>query len=195
MRQISTIVSAAAALAVASAASGGIIFEDDFNAENGGIGTLNFNGFSKWSVSGGTVDLIGNGYYDFLPGQGMFLDLDGSTGSSGLLSTGDFSLTAGTYNVSFSLAGNHRGGSDNVTVSFGDWSQTFNLLATDPLATHSVDVNVPAPRLARLTFQNAGGDNVGALLDDVRITSVPSPVGGAVLGLLGASMALRRRVR
>ncbi len=183
---------AVAFAALAPVAPAAIIFDDDFNGERGGLGTLNFSAFSKWNVSSGTVDLIGNGYFDFLPGQGLFVDLDGSTRDSGLFSTADFSLTPGTYAVTFSLAGNHRGGSEDVTVSFGDWSSTYRLLSNDPLTSRTVEVNIPAPTLTRLTFQNAGGDNIGALLDDVRITAVPSPVGGAVLGLLGVTLALRR---
>ncbi len=177
---------------VASAAPAAIIFDDDFNGERGGLGTLNFSSFSKWNVTSGSVDLIGNGYFDFLPGQGLFVDLDGSTRDSGLFSTADFSLTPGTYSVTFSLAGNHRGGSEDVTVSFGDWSSTYRLLSNDPLTSRTVEVNIPAPTTTRLAFQNAGGDNIGALLDDVRITSIPSPVGGAVLGLLGATLIMRR---
>ena len=30
-----------------------IIFSDNFNAENGGVGVLNYNSFANWSVSGG----------------------------------------------------------------------------------------------------------------------------------------------
>jgi hypothetical protein len=193
MRQSLRRVVALSALALTVPHAGAaIIFDDDFNGENAGIGTLNYASFPKWSVTSGTVDLIGNGFYDFLPGQGLFIDLDGSTSDAGLFSTGDFSLTPGTYSVSFSLAGNHRGGSDDVTVSFGDWSHTYNLLANDPLTTRTVEVVVPQQRLARLTFQNSGGDNVGALLDDVRISSVPSPTGVAMMGLLGAGLILRR---
>lgn len=177
---------------VASAAPAAIIFDDNFNGERGGLGTLNFSSFSKWNVTSGSVDLIGNGYFDFLPGQGLFVDLDGSTRDSGLFSTADFSLTPGTYAVTFSLAGNHRGGNEDVTVSFGDWSSTYRLLSNDPLTSRTVEVNIPAPTTTRLAFQNAGGDNIGALLDDVRITSIPSPVGGAVLGLLGATLIMRR---
>lgn len=187
-----TIPAVLAALCCTTAANAGIIFDDDFNGENAGLGTLNYGSFSNFSVTGGTVDLIGNGFYDFLPGQGLFVDLDGSTGDAGLFSTGDFALTPGTYSVSFSLAGNHRGGSDDVTVSFGDWSQTYNLLANDPLTSRSVDVVITQPQTTRLTFQNAGGDNIGALLDDVRISSVPSPAGVSMMGLLGAALILRR---
>ena len=38
----------------------GVIFEDNFDSENGGVGALNYNGFDNWSVASGTVDLIGN---------------------------------------------------------------------------------------------------------------------------------------
>ena len=48
---------------------------------------LNYNSFSQFSVTNGTVDLIGNGFFDFYPSQGRYVDLDGSTGNAGLLGT------------------------------------------------------------------------------------------------------------
>jgi hypothetical protein len=34
--------------------------------------------FANWVIGRGTVDLIGNGYFDYFPGYGLYVDLDGS---------------------------------------------------------------------------------------------------------------------
>ncbi len=39
---------------------GTILLQDDFTAENGGAGVLNYFGFANWDVTDGSVDLLGN---------------------------------------------------------------------------------------------------------------------------------------
>lgn len=71
---------------------------DDFNSESLG---LNYNSFANWTVSNGTVDLIGPGFFA-LCGGSRCVDLDGSTSNAGdLTTTNDFA--AGTYELSFRL--------------------------------------------------------------------------------------------
>ena len=62
------------------------MFQDNFDSENSLVAALNYNGFNNWSVSG-VVDLIGNSYFDFLPGNGMYLDMDGSNYAAGTITT------------------------------------------------------------------------------------------------------------
>lgn len=50
---------------------------------------LHYCGFQKWEVSNGAVDLIGGGLNDFLPGNGLYVNLYGS------YKTGDESIVAG----------------------------------------------------------------------------------------------------
>ncbi len=173
--------------------AGPIVLDENFDNQHGGVGALNFRGFSGWSVSNGSVDLIGNGLWDLLPGMGLYVDLDGSTNDAGVLASPEFSLDPGTYRVEFSLAGNRRNAAtDEVTVRFGDWVQTFHVLASQPLEAYSFDVPVAAPTAVRLSFENHGGDNIGALLDDARVFSIPTPAGAVALALMIASLALRR---
>ncbi|MFM9956851.1 MAG: pyruvate-binding protein [Phycisphaerales bacterium] len=176
------------------ASAGPFLLDENFDNQHSGVGALNFSGFSSgWTVSQGSVDLIGKGFFDFLPGKGLYIDLDGSTKNAGVLASPEFALDPGTYRVNFSLAGNQKkSAADNVTVSFGDWSQTFHILASQPLTPHSFDIPVPTKRATRLTFSNAGGDNIGALLDDVQVFSIPTPAGAVALALLSASLAFRR---
>ena len=50
---------------MAGSSQAAILLTDNFDGENGGVGSLNYNSFANWNVTGGTVDLIGNGYFEF----------------------------------------------------------------------------------------------------------------------------------
>ncbi|WP_405240433.1 PEP-CTERM sorting domain-containing protein [Lentisalinibacter orientalis] len=193
-------ISAATLLLFAGASNATVIFSDNFDDENGGVGVLNYFGFDNWTVENGTVDLIGNGYFDFLPGNGLYVDLDGSTGDAGeMVSSTPISIGPGTYHLSFDLAGNHRNNnSETVTVevNLGDiFSSTYSLGRFDPFTTFGTTFNVVSEMSVSLFFANAGGDNIGMLLDNVSLTRVPEPGTLALLGLglLGVGAARRRK--
>ena len=90
------------------------LFSDNFDSETL---ALNYAGFANWTVSDGTVDLIGNpAFFDLLPGNGRYVDLDGSTSNAGVMTSSALALTGGvTYDLTFSLAGSQRGDSNTVT--------------------------------------------------------------------------------
>ncbi len=170
-----------------SLANAGVIFSDDFNAEHGGVGILNYTGFANWTISNGSVDLIGNGYYDFYPGNGLYVDLDGSTGDAGRM-TSD-TIAPGNYIFSFVLGGSTRGDANTVNVSFGNYSEGITLDSSAPLTTYTYNVNVPVGGSA-IIFDHAGGDNLGLILDHVKVSTTPVPsalllMGSGLLGLLG----------
>jgi hypothetical protein len=176
-----------AALLVAGAAGAqASVFSDDFNANAVALNVAP----AGWSVANGTVDLIGNGFYDFLPGNGVYVDLDGSTGDAGELST-VINLTGGvSYTLSFDLAGNQRGSSDTVDISFANLAVQITTNSADPFATFAFTFTPTASAAYTLTFADQGRDNIGALLDNVDVSAVPElplPVMfGAGLLLLGA---------
>jgi len=155
-------------------ASRRIILEDSFDMENNGKGALNYNSFSKWIVKDGTVDLIGNGFYDFVPGRGLYVDLDGSTNKAGLLETRQvFQLDPGQYILSFDLAGSQRGDTNTVTVKLGNvFSENITFASNEPMRTIKRTINVSSPTSGTLSFKNSGGDNYGLLLDNVRLERV-----------------------
>lgn len=158
------------------------ILQDNFNAENGGVGMLNYNSFANWTVTNGTVDLIGNGFYDFYPGNGLYVDLDGSTNQAGLLSS-KTSFAPGTYLVSFDLGGSQRGDTNVVDITMGDFATSITRNSSDPLQL--VTYNVTTTTAGPLTFHNLGGDNIGAILDNVTVSAsaVPEPTTMLLLGL------------
>ena len=199
LRKSLAIVLALAGFALAGTANAAIIFSDDFDTENGGSWQLNFGGFTQWTVSDGTVDLIGAGSpYDLLPGNGLYVDMDGSTTNAGKMTSIAINLVAGTYTLQFDLAGNQRnGGTESVTVQVNMGplvSDSISLPQNAPFTTYQYTFSVAAPTAVNLSFEGAGGDNFGMLLDNVSV-SVPEPGTLALLGLglVGAGLARRRR--
>jgi hypothetical protein len=175
-----------------SANAATVVFADNFNSN-----TLGYNRVpTGWSVTDGTVDIIGPGFFDLQPGNGYYVDLDGSTGNAGILST-SLALTAGlTYTADFSLAGNLRNaGTESVTVSFGDSQFVYVLPTSQTFTTYSLAFTPTSSGLFSLSFSNAGGDNYGALLDNVSVTAVPEPQSLALLlaGVMVTGAVARRR--
>jgi len=172
------------------------LFEDTFDTENGGTGTLNYDGWAQWTVSDGTVDLIGNGFNDLLPSNGLYVDLDGSTANSGLFQSVEIDLDPGLYELRFELGGSQRGGSDTATVTLGDYlNESFTLQSDEPFQLITRSFEVVSADTVRIAFQNAGGDDAGLLLDDVGLTLVPAPASVAVLVLAAAGLRRRDRAR
>jgi hypothetical protein len=127
-------------LVCAGTSRAGLIFFDDFDSYTYG---LNWPGEGNWTVSlpvDGTVDMIGaGGYWDLIPGNGLYLDMDGSTGNAGKITSIPLSLAPGEYVLDFDFAGNQRGGGfDEMIVQVGGGSLLdFILGASDgiPLTT------------------------------------------------------------
>jgi hypothetical protein len=180
-----------------SGANAGVIFSDNFNTENGGNWALNYYGFANWNITQGSVDLIGGSsvWNWFSASNGLYVDLDGSTPGPAGTMTSKILFPAGNYIFSFDLAGSQRSGYDNgntVDVSFGSYVTSITKNTFDPFTTYNVGVTVPLGG-STIVFQNQGGDYVGALLDNVKVTA-PLP---STLLLLGSSLAglglLRRK--
>jgi hypothetical protein len=170
-----------------------LIFSDNFNTENGGIGQLNYNHFANWSVSNGTVDLIGSpGFFDFFPGNGLYVDLDGTTFQAGTFTSIGIPVTPGNYMLSFLLAGSQRGDVNTVqvNVSGGLASSTYTLGSNVPLTLETMSFTVLAPMTINLSFLNEGiSNNIGLILDNVNLQSVSSvPDSGSTTVLLGIAM-------
>lgn len=198
-----------ATLMLAGNVFAGTVFSDNFNNENGKVGVLNYTGFAQWTVTAGAVDLIGMqgngvGYFDLQPGNGLYVDLDGSKNAAGTMVSKAIVLDPGKYVLSYDLAGNHRGAPlDEVTatvnLSIGGSplsGQTIKLASQDPFQTYSQTFTVTSPTTVFLNFAAVGKDNQGMLLDNVAVTAIPVPAaawGGLVLlGGVGAARIRRR---
>ncbi|MGB4812185.1 MAG: FxDxF family PEP-CTERM protein [Methylophilaceae bacterium] len=186
------------ALATLPTLSHAAVFTDNFDGDALALNQTTFLG--GWTLFSGSVDLIGAGspdLYNLLPGNGRYVDLDGSTNNAGVFDK-QLALAGGTtYTLSFDLAGSQRGDVNSVDVIFGTSSQTFILNSADPFTTHTMSFTTGGNALYQIDFHNAGGDNYGALLDNVTVTAVPEPetyllmLGG--LGLVGF-VARRKQV-
>ena len=134
----------------AQASQAALVFSDNFNSTTSE--QLNQTAFTNWTVTSGSVDVIGDGgSFAFLPvGNGNYVDLNGSTGQPGQLTT-KMTFGAGTYIVSFDLAGSHGGSgfvdpTDKTTLiafSIGGATQSLTLksaCASDDPFVHLYDL-------------------------------------------------------
>ena len=196
-RKMHLLLLAGAAFACSASAT---VLPNDFDSENGGAPVLNYYGFADWTVSKGAVDLIGNGYFVSFPGNGLYVDLAGSIGQFGAITT-KATYASGTYKVTLGLGGSiYAGIADGATISWGTGSQDFVLpgLATN---TYVFDVTLTSAERFTITDDGlTGNGNIGATLFGFNVVPVeqnipaPEPL---TLSLFGAGLAglgaLRRR--
>jgi len=182
-----------ATLAFAAPALAQIPFTENFDAENGGTGQLNYTAFANWTVSAGSVDIIGNGFFDFYSGNGLYVDLAGSTGQAGTITSAPFAFVPGQiYTLGFTLGGNTGGPTNTVAVLLGSLvSDSLTLPPSQGLTNYSYNFSVLAPTNAALSFRNVEDGDRGAILTNVSI--IPAPAAAAMLALAGIAATRRRR--
>lgn len=208
---------ALAALVVgASAAHGQVIFSDNFNADLRGLNKTTFVG--GWTVGNGSVDVIGAGPgnapgagpgqpgdatgYDFLPGNGNYIDLDGSSRDSGVFGK-TLTLTGGvSYIASFQLAGSQRNFMESINAVFGTTSQLFSYAKNVGFTTSTLSFTPSVTGSYVLSFAEPGpSNNEGLLLDNVTVSGVtaavpePSTLATMLAGLGALVFVARRRSR
>jgi hypothetical protein len=153
------------------------IFRDDLDSENGGLGQQNYTGWSQWNVTEGCVDLHGPGSIDPLPGNVVYMDMDGSclnaTGTTaGTMETKQgFILDPGNYTFELLLAGNNQVSQvDTMVVRIGTvLNREIVLNWTAPLTLQEFDFVVSASTTATIELIHAGGDDQGILIDAIRL--------------------------
>jgi hypothetical protein len=186
----------AVGLAMAPAASATVVLSDTFDGEV--ADDLNWDGDATFFVSAGFVDLIGaGGAFDFYPGNGSYIDMDGS-GGAGADPAGEITsfanFAAGTYNLTFQLGGNARVAPARITrISLGDFSTEITLNSGDALTLYDFTFTTTG---GQLVFRELGPANFqGNILDDVTLAAIPEPATWAmmILGFGAAGAMMRRR--
>jgi hypothetical protein len=193
---------------------------------NGGLAITSLPVTTGLTVSG-NIDVVAspNGYGIPQP-TSNFVDLDGTTGPGKLTSNQSYAYNAGdTITLSFFLGGNERGYPSDVfnlaftsgpillasNISgtgyfsgslaglFGSGSQSLSLASTDDFILSTISFTAGAAGTFGFSLGTTSADNVGPIIDEIKldISAVPGPMVGAGLpGLviaLGALVALRRR--
>ncbi|HEY1925981.1 MAG TPA: choice-of-anchor C family protein [Caulobacteraceae bacterium] len=193
------------ALGGAAHAATNLVADGDFNTPYGGNAfKLFFSGssFGPWTVTSGSVDLVGGYWQEPTPGVGS-VDLDGNT--NGSIDQSIATSAGDTYTLTFDLSGNPggRAGTKTLEVSVGNVTQTF----TYNTAANSKKNMMYVPE--SLTFKATGPTTTltfasldhahsafGPVVADVAIDAVPEPAGWALLmlglGTMGAALRSRR---
>jgi hypothetical protein len=175
--------------------AGTILLNENFEATTASLGVNSAGAFH--TINGTNVDIVSaaTGWASLIvaPESGKVVDLDGYS-QGAIQSNSAFDLLPGVdYYLSFDLVGSQRGNTTSTTVTFGNYDQTFVLSSGDDidgLVTNAL-VTVTTPTWAYLTFTSNTPGAMGALLDDIQISSstaaTPEP---STLLLLGSGFAL-----
>jgi hypothetical protein len=98
---------AACCCATAAPQPGDVVFSDNFDAVP--LGSNQTSLLGGWTVTGGTVDVIGASGFDPQPGHGHYIDRRGSSGQPGRLTIEIPAEVSGTFHVAFDIAGHPPG--------------------------------------------------------------------------------------
>jgi len=157
-----------------------ILIEDDIDDENGGVAAKAVTTLTYWNVTRNCVDLHGPGSTNPLPGNGLYLDMEGTydelepgvcSGAGRIESKETFNLQPGSYRFELVLAGNNQNfPTDTMTLTLGNvFSQTIILEESDPFSVYTYTFNVPAAASAKIAIDHEGADQQGILVDAIRL--------------------------
>lgn len=155
-----------------------ILIEDDIDDENGGVAGKMVTSLSYWNVTRNCIDLHGPGSTNPLPGNGLYMDLDGTyddldvcSGAGRIESKTTFNLAPGSYRFELIMAGNNQNfPTDTMTLTIGSvYSTTIIMEESDPFSLHTYNFNVTEATSAKIAMDHKGGDEQGILIDAIRL--------------------------
>jgi hypothetical protein len=201
MRKILLTTAAFFTIGLSSTLQAASVFSENFDGLTTALGVTSAGGFT--AINGTNVDIVGVSFYNYCngPASGNCIDMNGTGGNPQGQLQSNMLFAPGNYVISFDLIGMQRGAPASVTVTLGNYNQTFNLLSDD--FTTGVVVNAPVTitTAGYLLFASNTTGLAGLLLDNVNVStaplaSVPEPSTTVLLGstaLLGGFLARRRR--
>ncbi|WGO96915.1 choice-of-anchor A family protein [Saccharophagus degradans] len=141
-----------------------VVFSDGFELSTAGYNAR----LDRWDITQGSVDVVLNPTA-CLGGQHC-LDLDGSTLSAGHISTKQ-QFSHGEYILKFDVLGRPLRGPDVFTVELGAYQEAFTIPEFEPWTTIERKIFLTGTN-SSLSFKHAGGDNLGAVIDNVELQRV-----------------------
>lgn len=174
------VVVAALCLMCGGAQANTVVFSENFNELTPQLSATSVGNFT--AIDGTNVDILGGALFGSLcvsPESGNCIDMDGTAGNpQGVLESNAITFLPGnTYYISFDLIGSQRGLSTMTSVSLGSlYNASFTLASNND--TLGIVMNVPftvsTTTVTNLIFTSDTPGDVGALLDNVLITSSPT---------------------
>jgi hypothetical protein len=147
---------------------------------------FNYSNFLNWNVPPGyEIDLIGNGFFDFFPSEGLYVDMVGTPLLGRLESKRQFVLeSSGSYKLSMKIAGNQRVSGSVFTIAAGVWPDitTYNISGQfDPLVSYEKYFSYGTQHTGTISIEqtqgySVGGTGIGNILTYVKFENVASGV-------------------